>query len=121
MKKIDSVLNKKIKAQFNDLCTAAVVCEMKAVTISAGSPALNTIEVTENGINIQTAPEKPLMLNASDIYGPYYKWNTNALAIFTPSVINLQPRATLHIPFSDTVSDLVGVTSAFALISGGGV
>jgi len=121
MKKTDNIINKKIKAQFNDLCTAAIICEMKSITISAGAPALNTIEVTERGINIQTAPEKPLMLNATEIYGPYYKWNTDALGMFVPQAINLQPRASFQIPFSDTVNDLVGVTSTFALISGGGI
>ncbi len=117
----NKIINKKIKAQFNDLCTASLICEMKAIKLSVGSPALNTIEVTERGVNIQTAPEKPLMLNSSDIYGPYYKWNTNPLALFLPQIINIQPRATLEVPFSNSVNDFIGVTSVFTLISAGGV
>ncbi len=117
----NKIINKKIKAQFNDLCTAAVVCEMKAVKISVGAPALNAIEVTEKGINIQTAPEKPLMLNSTSMYGPYYKWNTDMVSWYLPQAINLNARASLEIPFSNTINDFIGVTSVFTLISGGGV
>lgn len=110
--------NKKIKAQYNSLCNATILCEMHAITISAGKPAMNLIDVTDKGITIQTDAEKPLALMATNIYGPYYEWNTNPFSLFLPMAGNINPRATFQIPFSDNSSDLVTTTSIFAIISG---
>ena len=110
--------NKKIKAQYNSLCTAAIYCELNAISIVAGSPAMNLIDVTDKGITIQTDPDKPLNIMTDNIYGPYYQWNTDPISLFFPMLGNKSSLAKFKIPFSDYSEQLISTTSIFAIISG---
>ncbi len=115
---MSEAINKKIKAQYNSLCSAAIFLEMNAIVLTAGKPALNLIDISDKGITIQTNPEKPINFMTDNLFGPYYQWNTNPYSLFAPMLGNANPRAKFHAPFSDNLSDLVGVTSVFAMISG---
>lgn len=78
--------NKQFKAQFNNLCTAAVVCEMRNIVISAGERKENLIDVGEDGIYMQTAPGKSITFGTYDIKGPIHKNNPIIFNEFLPGL-----------------------------------
>jgi hypothetical protein len=110
--------NKKIKAQYNSLCTATIFCEMNSIVLTAGNPGFNLIDVNDKGITIQTNAEQSLNLMTDNMYGPYYEWNTNPFSLFLPMIGNTFPRATLQIPFADNSSDIASAVAIFGIISG---
>jgi hypothetical protein len=68
--------NKIIKAQFNSFCTAALVCEMNNIVLTAGSRnKTNLIEVSDNGIYIQPSSGQSITLGSYSIKGPLHYEN----------------------------------------------
>jgi hypothetical protein len=79
--------NKLIKAQFNNLCTAAVVCEMNNIVITAGSNLKTSlIDVSDNGIYVQPGAGKYFTVGTYNIKGPLHIDNPLFLNRFLPGV-----------------------------------
>lgn len=79
--------NKQIKAQFNKLCTAAIVCEMNNIAITAGSRLrTNLIDVSDEGIYVQPAPGKYFTVGTYNIKGPLHVDNPLFVNKFLPGI-----------------------------------
>lgn len=99
--------NKQFKAQFNNLCTAAVICEMKNIVISAGERKENLIDVGDDGIYMQVAPGKSITLGGYAIKGPIHSENPLIINRFLPGIV----QAPSAIPNFDYAKQAINVAT----------
>lgn len=107
--------NKLIKAQFNNLCTAAVVCEMKNIVLTAGDFNTNLIDVGEDGIYMQTAPGKGITFGTYDIRGPIHKNNPIIFNEFLPGAAR-GPSATFNLNLVSQAAQIGTIMTSLGVI-----
>jgi hypothetical protein len=107
--------SKLLKAQFNKMHTGAILLDVESVSMFAGRFKDNMIEVSRDGINIQTGPGKSITLNSLDIRGPLHKQSSIPMD-FLPGFTNPTPRKTLYLPVVDTAGDLVAISSIYSAV-----
>ena len=112
MKQSSGPKTKIFKAQYNYLCTAAVVAEMGSVAMIAGQNNLNVVEVTNKGVNIQPGPGDSLLIGTHDIKYPMFR-RTNPFGLILPGVLQ-PPHLIPDVPFLAETSQLLSIAGAFS-------
>jgi len=108
--------NKLIKAQFNSLCTAAVICEMNNIVITAGSNLKTSlIDVSENGIYVQPGAGKYFTLGTYNIKGPLHIDNPLFINKFLPGVIQA-PDAKFNLEIGNQGARIGTIVSSLGVI-----
>lgn len=114
MKQSSGPKTKIFKAQYNYLCTAAVVAEMGSVAMIAGQNNLNVVEVTNKGINIQPGPGDSLLIGTHDIKFPMFKRSNPFLLSVPGPTVFPYPYLTPDIPFLAETSQMISIAGAFS-------
>jgi len=83
-----------LKSQFNEMCLGGMILDMNYVNIYSGLNKMNAIEVSQNGVNIQSEAGMPIVLNSPTVYGPGFMYMSSP-ADFIPVVHILLPRKTI--------------------------
>lgn len=112
MKQSSGPKTKIFKAQYNYLCTAAVVAEMGSVAMIAGQNNLNVVEVTNKGVNIQPGPGDSLLIGTHDIKFPMFK-RSNPFLLSVPGP-QLTPHLIPDIPFLEETAQIISIAGAFS-------
>jgi hypothetical protein len=107
--------NKQLKAQFNNLCTAAVVCEMRNIVISAGERKENLIDVGEDGIYFQTDPGKSITFGGYNIKGPIHHENPFIINRFLPGILQT-PSAIPNFDYAKQAINVATIASSLGSI-----
>ena len=95
---------KVLKAQFNELCLGGMILDMQSVTLHSGPNKMNGIELSQQGINIQTEIGQPIVLNSPIINGPGYSFLSTPADFF--------PWAHVFLP-KKTIAPIIGIADQF--------
>lgn len=108
--------SKLLKAQFNKMHTGAILLDVESVSMFAGRFKDNMIEVSRDGINIQTGPGKSITLNSLDIRGPLHMQSSLPMDLL-PGFTNPTPRKVFNFPITESGGDLVAIGSIYSAVA----
>ena len=111
--------SKILKCQFNELCLAGLELKNNRAVMYSGIMKENLVEVTNNGVNIQTTGPGRITLNSTQIYGPGFMYVTSP-ADFVPFARIFAPKKTIA-PVLEIMDDFRAINqfAAFVVLSGG--
>ena len=98
-----------LKAQFNDMCLGGMILDMNCISIYSGLNKMNGIEVSQNGINIQSEMGVPIVLNSTNVYGPGFMY-LNAPSDFVPFAHAFLPKK--------SIAPITNISNQFKAVAG---